>query len=217
MGSGVQQLRHHNAAQTPLPGSDQDWFKSRNGVRAVAAGIVQDDDYARAQVLGDDPGNITAWRPVRIICIRGTQNGGVPALRGEVELGGTNPAATGAKEFSLAQAERRFGAEQACFKAALQGKECTAMRVGVVANFVSGGADGRHDFRVAAGALANQEKCCVGIMPGEQVQYLRRVDGIRPIIKGNREQRLLRFDAPDNPREKPFDHTHSEKRLHKED
>ena len=65
----------------------------------------------------------------------------------------------------------------------------------VIGDCVAGGFDLCDEFGMAEGALADEEECCVGVVLVEDFEDLRREDGVRAVIEGERDERLAGGDA----------------------
>jgi hypothetical protein len=87
----------------------------------------------------------------------------------------------------------------------------------VVAEFVAVGADSGDDFRVALGAIADQEEGGVGIVRAENFEDARRLSGVRAVIEGQRDERRARADAVEDLRREAFEQRHAPQRLRHKD
>ena len=92
------------------------------------------------------------------------------------------------------------------------GKRWAVLEV-VVAYLVSGGADCGEQVRVTQSALADKEERGVGVVALEDVQHLRREDGMRAVIEGKGDEGKLGVNAIENVGGEAFENGEGGERL----
>ena len=132
----------------------------------------------------------------RVVGVGGAEDALVAAGLGEAELVGAGYATRWAEEFwSWRDAEGFFGLFEVAEEVDRGVEHKGAVGDVVIADFVSGGFDASDQIGMAQGALADQEKRGVGVVLPENVEDLRREDGVWAVIEGEGYEGMAGADA----------------------
>ena len=177
-------------------GGCEDLWEGADGSRWVGDAVVEDDDGAGGQIFFDQPADVARGRVHRVVWVSGTEDALVAMSLGETELAGAGNAAGRTEElWRSGEADGLLGLLEVVEEYGIGMVEERAVGEVVIGDFVAGGFDAGDEAGMAEGALANEEERCVGVVLLENVEDLRREDGVRAVIEGKRDQGMTGADT----------------------
>jgi len=157
------------------------------GAHLFVASIVQQDDAASANSPGDVTFDYFGWGCVPIVGCDIPHDWLQPKLAGHAENGGAASAGGRTEEVGrlahgILECGTAFGELLPDFCFAFEGQQ--GMREGVVADDVARAFNFADNFRTLLDVASDQEKCCLNLVIGEDVEQSHRVRIVGAVVIG---------------------------------
>lgn len=180
----VHEFGDGNEAEAFAAGGFEDVRQGLEAARRIRDAVVEDNDGSRDQILFDESADVPDRRMHGIVRIGAAEDASIAALASETDLAWPSESAGRAEERRFfMEAERGFGLVEIVEKCGVRVGERGNVIGIVVADFVSGSADCGHNFRLAHGAVADEEESGFGVMSLEDVEDLWRERGMRAVVE----------------------------------
>ena len=162
-------------------------------IAARRRSLVQDDDCAPVHVPTHPPGRPPRGRHLRIPRVDRSEHATVALPPYDADLRRTDEARAGAHEATVrAEAgEEVMRLRQRVLELVIRETRRPLVPPQVVGDLVALVEDAAHQRRMPPGARSDQEERRAGAMARQHVEHLRREGGVRPVVEGQRVQRLV--------------------------
>lgn len=174
---------------------------------------MEDNDGSGDQILFDESADVPDRKMHGIVRIGAAEDAGIAALASETDLAWPSKSARRAEKRRFMQTKRGFRLVEIAKECGVRVGECENVTGIVVADFMSGSADCGHNFRLAHGAIADQEESGFGVVVLEDVEDSWREGGMRAVIEGQCNEEKPRADAVDDVGREPLERGKEPERL----